>query len=194
MVIGWNSTLCERLDVFGFDFINLVLSKLLSPLLTRGGRAIERGILRNETLEEGGTDDQRMLAYESLRRACVELRTVLQVLWSFPEGRLMGIVALPLRYRLIHRLPDLAVVVNDAFLGVAVVGRREAVDAAATMAKALQAVTEGHNRELSRRSRSERSAGDWRAFDYALSQFVAATRRDLGIRALDMPEAVANPS
>lgn len=187
-------TLRERLALFDFGLVNLIVSKLLSPSLARAGRALERGILKDEALAEGGTHEQRLLAYEALRRSCVELRTVLQILYSLPLRRLASIVSLPLRWRLIHRLPELSVAVNDALLGVAMVGRREAVEAAATLVSRLQALAEERNRAGSQPSRKARSAPDWQSFDVTLSQFVSVARSDLGIRPLNMQEPVGHPS
>jgi hypothetical protein len=172
--------------VFEFDFISKLLGSLLSPLLTRSGEALGRRVFKSkESLSDGGTPEQRFAAYETLRRSCVELRTVLDVMWSLPIRFTGAFVALPIHYRLLHRIPSLGAAVNDAFLGVAVVGRREAVEAAQALAEALQSVFKLREQASSRRPRRKSPRTDWSVFDEALAGFVAASRSDLGVQPLE---------
>jgi hypothetical protein len=171
--------------VFDFDLIYKLLGGVLSPLVTRVGEAWEKRVFKGkEGLADGGTAEQRFAAYESLRRACVEVRTVLDVLWSLPTGFTGGLVALSIIRRLLHRIPTLAVAVNDAFLGVAMVGRGESIEAAQALAMALQSVIKQHERPASGRPRRSAVVTDWSDFDQALGGFVAASRSDLGIQPL----------
>ena len=73
---------------------------------------------------------------------------------------------------------------NDAVLAVAMVGRRETVEAAATMAERLRVLAETGSRTASGPSHVESSAAEWASFDEALSQFASVARLDLGLRPL----------
>ena len=175
-----------------FDFITKLLTILLSPALARSGQALqERVFKRKPGLAEGGTSEQRFTAYERLRRACVELRTALDVLWSLPTGFVGGLVSLSIVYRLLHRIPALTVAANDGFLGVAVVGRQDAVVAASAIATGLQSAIKQHDPAASGRSRKKGVVTDWTDFDQALGRFVAVSRSDLGIQPLE-PLAVGD--
>jgi hypothetical protein len=169
-----------------FDYIPKLLMSLLSPLLARSGEALQQRIFKKkEGLSDGGTSEQRFAAAETLRRACVELRTALDVLWSLPVGFVGGLVSLSIIHRLLHRIPSLTVAVSDGFLGVAMVGRREVVEAAEGVASALQMVLKQHEVPASGRSQRRRVVTDWTDFDQALSHFVGAARSDLGIQMLE---------
>ena len=169
-----------------FDFISKLLMGLLSPALARGGKALERQVFKSKGItSDGGTPEQRFVAYERLRRTCVELRTFLDVLWSLPVRFVGGLVSLPIHFRLLHRIPTLGAEVNDAFLGVAVVGRGEAAKAAQVLGDSLQAVLKQHEQAHAKRSRRAMVPTDWSSFDDAIGNFAAASRSDLGIRPLD---------
>ena len=177
--------------MFELGLITTLLSKVLSPLLARSGTAIERRVFKDEKgLANGGSTEERKLAYDALRHGFVELRTMLEVIWALESAALpAAIVAIPMLYSLTQRLPDVAVELNDAFLGVTSVGRREAVEAAIQVATELRAITDYHSRGRSGRRARRGSAGEWQGFDTALSQFVAVARNDLGIQPLNLVAA-----
>jgi hypothetical protein len=176
--------------VIEFDFVTRLLTILLSPALSRSGQALQERVFgKKKGLTDGGTPEQRFTAYEKLRRACVELRTTLDVLWSLPTGFVGGLVALSIIYRQLHRIPSLAAAANDGFLGVAVVGSQDAVEAASAIATGLQAAINQHHPTGSGQSRNKVVVTDWTVFDQALGRFVAFSRSDLGIQPLQ-PTAV----
>lgn len=164
-----------------FGFISKLLESFLGPLLTRSAGELERRIFKGtQAAQDGGTLQQRFTAYEDLRRACVELRTVLDVLWSLQPLRFVGaLVSLPIQFRLLHRITPLAAAVNDAFLAVAVVGRRDVVASAQGLAKGLQSVLESRKSAGAGRRTAARHT-DWSDFDEALGcqgTLVSARRR-----------------
>ncbi|AQX14860.1 hypothetical protein BCR15_01890 [Tessaracoccus lapidicaptus] len=168
-----------------FDLILKPLSTLATPLFLRLGQELQSKVLKNQA--DGGTPDQRFAAYERLRRSCVEIRTVLDILWSLPVDLLGSLISLPLRFRLLHQLPAMGAAVNDAFLGVAVVGRPEVLESTMQLAEALQATLRAQERAAgsSKGRRRRKGRTDWSGFDEALADFVACCRSDLGIRAAD---------
>ena len=95
-----------------------------------------------------------------------------------------AIVSLPLHLRLLHQLPQQGAAVNDAFLGVAMVGQQEVVDSAGALAGALQAVSVTMTKGARGSRRVRRVGPDWADFDAALGSYVSCCRGDLGIRAL----------
>lgn len=148
-----------------YDLVLKPLVTLLTPTLTGLGQVLKSKVMKYGA--DGGTADQRFAAYEDLRRSCVELRTVLDVLWSLPLDLVGVLISLPLRFRLIHQIPPLGAALNDAFLGVAVVGRREVLQSTKDLAEALQATLQEHGRTAgsSRRRRQRQGRTDPRSAD-----------------------------
>lgn len=168
------------------EVVTGVAGELATALLTRLGLALgSRALQLTQGPPAGGTPEQRFVAYERLRRECVGLRTTLDILWSVPVRLPGAVVSLPLHLRLLRRLPQQGAEVNDAFLGLAMVGEREVVDSATALAKALQGVSTTMGKQRSgRRGHADQARPDWTEFDAALQTFVFCCRRDLGIEAL----------
>lgn len=162
-----------------------VIGDLASHFLTRGGEALgRRALAATQGPPTGGTVEQRFGAYERLRRESVEIRTTLDILWSMPLSLPGAFVSLPLHMRLLHRIPAQGAALNDAFLGVAMVGQSEVVKAADALARAFQSVSQEMERRARIRRRSKQARPDWTAFDAALRDYVSFCRQDLGIQAL----------
>lgn len=172
--------------MFDFDLISKLLGSFIAPLLARGADGLGRRVFKGKApTREGGTIQQRFDAYEGLRRGCIELRTVLDVLWSLQTLRISGaLISLPIQIRLLQRLTPLGAAVNDAFLAVALVGTREVVESVQDLAEALQAVAKDRQAPRSGVLRRIPDRVDWSGFDTALGQFVETSRADLGIRPL----------
>lgn len=160
-----------------------VTTSLLAPVGDSLGKRIVSAV---QGSPGGGSMEQQFGAYEQLRRRSVELRATLDILWSMPVTVPGAIVGLPLRVRLVQRIPAQGAALNDAFLGVAMVGEQEVVKAAASLAQALQSVGRQVARQprTGRRSHSQQARLDWAVFDGALQHYVACCRADLGIKAL----------
>lgn len=167
-----------------------VIGDVASYIFTRGGEALgRRAVSATQGTPSGGTAEQRFGAYERLRRESVAIRTTLDVLWSLPLNLRGGIISLPLHIRLLHQVPGQGAALNDAFLGVAMVGEHDVVKSADVLARALQSVSQERERQVrSRRRNSLPDRPDWTDFDAALREYVACCREDLGIRALADPE------
>ncbi len=176
----------EEVHMFEFDLISKLLGSFLAPLLARGAGDLGQRVFKGKgPARDGGTAEQRFDAYERLRRGCVELRTVLDVLWSLQTLRLSGaLISVPIYLRLLHRITPLGAAVNDAFLAVALVGTRDVVESADELAEALQAVVKRRQADHFRRIQKTPGRADWSEFDTALGRFVETSRADLGIQPL----------
>lgn len=167
------------------EVVTGVAGDLATALLTRLGLALgSRALQLTQDPPASGTPEQRFVAYERLRRECVGLRTTLDILWSVPARLPGAVVSLPLHLRLLHQLPQQGAEVNDAFLGLAMVGEREVVNSATALAKALQGVSTKMGQRCRRRRNAGQARPDWTEFDAALQTFVLCCRRDLGMEAL----------
>lgn len=162
-----------------------VVGDVASYILTRGGEAVGRRVLSaTQSTPAGGTVGQRFAAYERLRRESVAIRTTLDVLWSIPLDLRRVMISLPLHIRLLHRIPEQGAALNDAFLGVAMVGQHDVIQAADVLARAFQSVSQEKERQVRTRRRNRPVRPDWTDFDAALREYVACCREDLGIQAL----------
>lgn len=162
-----------------------VIGDAASSLLTLGGEALGRhAVSASRRAPAGGTVEQRFAAYERLRRESVRTRTTLDVLWSIPLDLRRVMISLPLYLRLLREIPEQISVLNDAFLGVAMVGHHDVVQAADVLSRALQSVSQEMERRVGNQRRDRSGRPDWADFDVALREYVACCREDLGIQAL----------
>lgn len=171
--------------VFELELVK-VIGDVASFILTRGGEALgRRALAATQGPPTGGSVEQRLAAYERLRRESIEIRTTLDILWSMPMTLQGALVSLPLYIRLLHRIPTQGAAMNDAFLGVAMVGQCHVVKAADSLARAFQSVSHEVERRPRSRWRNKRVRPDWTSFDSALREYVSRCREDLGIQALE---------
>lgn len=175
--------------VLYIDVIVEILTSLLAPIVGRGGDAVAKQLAGRS---QGGTVEQRLASYDRLRRACVDLRTTLPILWTLPLTAGQAVLSLPVLYRQVNRIPDIGTELNDAFLGVATLGSPDVVAKAASLAEELQKVCT-QQQASAKTKRRHRTPADWTAFDEALGRFVQSTRKDLGIAMLD-PQRKTDPS
>lgn len=166
-----------------------VTASFLAPVGDSLGKRFVSAVQRSPG---GGSMEQRFGSYEQLRRCSVELRTTLDILGSMPATGPGSIVGLPLRIQLVRQIPAQGAALNDAFLGVAMVGEQEVVKAAGRLAQALQPVGQQSDGEPQTVRRSKQARPDWTAFDAALQDYLACCRADLGIKAL--ADLEANPA
>jgi hypothetical protein len=131
-----------------------------------------------------GSREDRLAAYQAFRSSAVEAYTELVVLHQLRAGLLGSVLNLPLKLSIFRRLPRVLARLQDATLGVCMVGSASVVESVEAFTDVLfLAASASAAKPWSRRPTVE-SIELWDKASTALGEFVAVARKDLEISAV----------
>lgn len=131
-----------------------------------------------------GSREDRLAAYQAFRSSAVAAYTDLVVLHQLRAGTLGSLLNLPVKLSIFRRLPRVLAQLQDATLGVCMVGSSPVVESVAGFTDVLYAAaSDSAAKPLARRPTPE-SIELWNRASAALGNFVAIARKDLEIAEL----------